>query len=265
MSTPPLAHIPFVSRLPRLGLLWLSILCLCSVATRAAEPGPGARFDDANILYEQGLYEGAADAYRDILAGGIDSAAIRFNLGNALYQSGHIGLALGEYYQALAISPRDPDIIANIRFLREKLGEDSAVKKTFWQHFLLQLTLNEWTVITLVPFWLWLGTAALGQWLATPSPFSPLSKGAGLTFAIAAFLLANAAHQRLGKSYGVVTTQEAVVRFGPFEESKSSHNLPDGVEVEILDEKDGWHQIRDPKDQLGWIKQNHLAILPPLP
>lgn len=265
MSTNRLSQLPLASCLTRSRVFWLNILWFTCLSIHAAETATGNDFDDANILYEQGLYEGAADAYRSILDGEVDSAAIRFNLGNALYQSGHIGLALTEYYQALAISPRDPDIIANIRFLREKLGADSAVKRSFWQQSLLQLTLNEWTVITILPFWLWLGAAALGQLLRSPSPLAILSKGAGLTFAVAAFLLANAAHQRLGRSYGVVTTQEAVVRFGPFEESKSSHTLPDGVEMEVLDEKDGWRQIRDSKDQLGWIKEDHLAILPPLP
>lgn len=219
-------------------------------------------FDKANILYEQGQYEAATLAYRQIIADGSDSAAVRFNLGNALYQSGQIGSALVEYHQALGLAPRDPDIQANIRFTREKLGTTAVIPKSFWQQFLLQLTLNEWTLIALVPFWIWIIASALSFLMgANRASVSAITKCAGITFFIMGLLLFSAANERLGKKYAVVTAKEAVVRFGPFEESKSSHNLADGIEIQLVGYKEGWHQIRDPQDQIGWLRQDQILKL----
>jgi tetratricopeptide (TPR) repeat protein len=221
-----------------------------------------APFDSANILYEQGQYEAATLAYRQIIADGSDSAAVRFNLGNALYQAGQIGSALGEYHQALGFAPRDPDIQANIRFTREKLGTSAVIPKSFWQQILLQLTLNEWTLIALVPFWIWLIASALSFLIGDKrTSVAVIGKGAGISFLFMGLVLFFAANERLGKKYAVVTAKEAVVRFGPFEESKSSHNLSDGIEIQLVDYKEGWHQIRDPKDQIGWLRQDQILKL----
>ena len=78
-------------------------------------------------------------------------------------------------------------------------------------------------------------------------------------------LLLGAANERLRKHYAVIVAPEAVVRFGPFEESKSSHNLVDGIEVQLLDHKDEWYQIRDPKGQIGWLQAKQVLALSPLP
>ncbi|MBT5707051.1 tetratricopeptide repeat protein [Verrucomicrobia bacterium] len=223
-------------------------------------------FDSANILYEQGKYEEAAIAYRQIIAEGSNSAAVRFNLGNALYQAGQIGSALGEYHQALGLAPRDPDIQANIRFTREKLGTSAVIPRSFWQRILLQLTLNEWTFIALIPFWIWIVASAISFLIGEKrTSVSGIVKGAGISFLVMGLLMFNAANERLGKTYAVVTAKEAVVRFGPFEESKSSHNLADGIEIQLVGHKEGWHQIRDPQDQIGWLRQDQILTLQPHP
>ena len=244
------------------GGLFVLALLFNLLSFARAEDQIETPFDSANILYEQGQYEEAAIAYRQIIADDSDSAAVRFNLGNALYQAGQIGSALGEYHQALGLAPRDPDIQANIRFTREKLGTSAVIPKSFWQQFLLQLTLNEWTFIALVPFWIWIVASAISFLIGDKrTSISVIVKGAGISFLVMGLLLFNAANERLGKKYAVVTAKEAVVRFGPFEESKSSHNLADGIEIQLVGYKEGWHQIRDPQDQIGWLRQDQILKL----
>ncbi|MCS1407135.1 MAG: hypothetical protein M2R45_00292 [Verrucomicrobia subdivision 3 bacterium] len=236
--------------------------CLILSGTGAVLADPKTQFNDANILYEQGEYLAAVNAYRQLIDGGTDSAVIRFNLGNALYQSSQIGHAIAQYYEALYRSPRDPDILANVQFAREKLGPNTSIPTNFWRQFLLQLTLNEWTLLALIPFWAWMACGACALLLtAKGGLLSTLSKLMGLAFLFTGILLLFAANERFGKQYAVVTSGEAVVRFGPFEESKSSHNLIDGVEVEILDDKEGWHQIRDPQQRVGWLQKSQIQRL----
>ena len=254
-----------IARESALTRSWLGC-CSCALYLSAALTQAAPTFDEANLLYEQAAYLAAAEAYQEIIAEGSDSAAIRFNLGNALYQQGRVGPSVLAYHQALELAPGDPDIKGNLRFAREKLGVDAVLPRSFWQQFLFQLTLNQWTAVAMVPYWIWLGGTAIAlgarnrrSWMLQSAKLS------GILFAFLAILLLGATRERLAKQYGVVTEKEAVVRFGPFSESKSSHNVVDGVELMILDEKDGWHQIRDPQGQTGWVRSDQIALLPPLP
>ena len=224
------------------------------------------QFNKANIFYEKGEYHNAAAVYRQLLDGGFDAAAIRFNLGNALYQISQFGEAIVQYRKALVLAPRDPDILANLRFVRGKLGSDTGIAPHLWRRFLLQLTLNEWTILTVIPFWIGVACGILsflspnkgGRW-------SAVSRISLAAFLFAGILLLCAANERFGKQLAIVIRKEAVVRFGPFEESQSSHNLSDGVEVRILDSKDDWRQIRDPQNQTGWLKKDQIQMLPTQP
>ena len=234
--------------------------------TFAAADTPKTQFNEANVLYEKGEYKAAAAAYRQLLDDGFNAVAIRFNLGNALYQSSQFGEAIVQYRQALAFAPRDPDILANLRFVREKLGSDTSISPHFWRQFLLQLTLNEWTILTVIPFWIGVACGILSFFSSKKgNRWSAFSRISIAGFLIAGFLLLSAANERFAKPFAIVISKEAVVRFGPFEESQSSHNLSDGVEVRILDSKDDWRQIRDPQNQTGWLKKDQIQMLPTPP
>ena len=60
----------------------------------------------------------------------------------------------------------------------------------------------------------------------------------------------------------VVVVPEAVVRYGPLAESQVSHQLRDGSEIEVVDEKkvslgnaeQVWWQVRDRAGRVGWLR-----------
>ena len=56
---------------------------------------------------------------------------------------------------------------------------------------------------------------------------------------------------------------EAVVRFGPLEESQSAYTLRDGSELDVLDEKDGWLQVLDDTRRAGWVRKEQVLELKP--
>ena len=253
----------FAEKTPYLRLAICRGLAVVFLAAFATADTPKTQFNEANILYEKGEYHAAAAAYRQLLDRGIDAAAIRFNLGNALYQSAHFGEAIAQYREALSLAPRDPDILVNLRFVREKLGNNTAIAPHFWRQFLLQLTLNEWTILTVIPFWIGVACGILS--FLSPQKgrrWSAVSRISFAVFLLAGLLLLIAANERFRKPLAIVIRKEAVVRFGPFEESQSSHDLSDGVEVRILDSKDDWRKIRDPHNQTGWLKKDQIQMLP---
>ena len=59
----------------------------------------------------------------------------------------------------------------------------------------------------------------------------------------------------------MVTAREAIVRFGPIDESQTAFMLPDGAEVVVLDRKIDWLQVRESAKRTGWLKSNQVQVL----
>src|SRR6266704_889866 len=120
-------------------------------------------FEAANKLYEQGKHSEAAANYEKLIQTGWVSAALYFNLGNALFKSGQIGRAIAAYRQAQQITPRDPDVRANLQFARNQT-QGPTLAPSRWQGWLGRLSVNEWTLLAASGVWLLLFLLAAGQW-----------------------------------------------------------------------------------------------------
>src|SRR5438552_3976095 len=92
-----------------------------------------ADFKSANALYDAGKFAEAAAAYEKIEP---KTANVFFNLGNALFRQEKYGLAVLNYERARRLAPRDPDILANLRFTQQRLGVDDVnTPPKAWQRF----------------------------------------------------------------------------------------------------------------------------------
>ena len=66
----------------------------------------------------------------------------------------------------------------------------------------------------------------------------------------------------LATQQAIVTTREATVRRGPYEESPSVFELRDGAELKIVSFKNDWAQVRDSEKRTGWVRRDALNFLP---
>lgn len=72
-------------------------------------------FENGNALYESGDYAAAIEAYRRAESAGYgDRAAVHNNVGLALCQMGKTQEGVKEFRYALALAPRDADLLSNI-------------------------------------------------------------------------------------------------------------------------------------------------------
>lgn len=217
-------------------------------------------FAQANRLYEQGKFAEAASAFERLRVAGPASPALLFNLGNAHFKAGHVGLAVASYLEAERLAPRDPDLRANLRFARETANARG--ERPAWRTSLRRLTLNEWTALACGVLWIWFGLLTLGR--IRPSTAAALRgwrRLACLAFVFTGGTLAAACVDRFGEREAVIIARESVVRFGPFDESQSHYTLRDGAEVIILDESPGWTQIKDGQSRIGWVKREQLVFV----
>ena len=222
----------------------------------------GSAFDAANKLYAEGKFSQAAAAYIKLLQTGKESEAIFFNLGNAFFKAGRIGRAISAYQQAERINPRDPDVRANLQFARNQVQGPSLLPDRL-ARWTGRLSLNEWTCLASGALWLWLLLLAARQWRpALKSTFAaPLACSGALTLLLCAgFGLAFYSDHLTTRA--IVVTQEAVARQAPLEESKDAFTLHDGAELNVLDQKDQWLQVKLDPGRIGWVRRESLFVTP---
>ena len=245
---------------------WIGGIAIYSLLVLSLSGAPGdlsSRFDQANKLYEQGKFSEAAQGYESLVNENKVSPAIYFNLGNALFKTSQTGRAIYYYRLAQRLAPRDPDVLANLSFARLSLGGPSGVSSSFIERFLQRVSLNELAMTSAVFFWIWFSLLILGrikgEWKDDVRPFSAVS---GLALVILGAAVAIAANDRLSHPQGVVTAREAVIRFGPLEESQSAYTLRGGAEFSVIDQKDDWIEIMDRSKRTGWLLRKQAVMLP---
>jgi tetratricopeptide (TPR) repeat protein len=236
------------------AVLWLN-------APAFAAADPDGAFDSANRLYEQGKFNEAVSSYEKLLRSGSVSPALYFNLGNALFKSGEIGRAVAAYRKAEQIAPRDPDVRANLQFVRDQI-QGPTLSPSRWLQWLKTLTMNEWTVLVSIALWLWLGLLAVIQfrpaWNRTLRGFVLLAGGATIVLG----LCLGAVLYFGSNTLAVVTAHDAAVRNGPLDEAQSAFTVHDGAELRVLDHKDNWLQVTADSRRIGWIKRDQVLMLP---
>lgn len=228
----------------QLRSLWLLMLIA------SLQPLVAADFEEANRLYEKEEFSASALQYRELIRSGQESAAVWFNLGNALFKSGEAGRGIYSYRRAVRLAPRDPDIRANLMFARKEVAGAFAPESSSWAGFFRYLSTREWmwfTAIVVSGFFLLLAWRE-----ARSSSGLPIRSTAFGAILVAGLSLI--AHSQWDESdEGVVVAAKVSARYGPLEDSKSFFQLKDGEEVKITGSKGEWIQVVNTSGQSGWV------------
>lgn len=227
----------------------------------SAETSTGA-FDAANKLYEHGEFAQAATAYEKMVQSGQASAALYFNLGNAFFKAGQMGRAIAAYRQAEQLSPRDPDLRANLQFARNQI-QGPTLSTTWWQRWMAKLSLTEWTWLTVAVIWLLFLVLTPGQWRPTWKRESrPYVFALGAALVLLSACFGWALHEALYSPEAIVVVREAVIRQGPLDEAQPAFTARDGSELKVLDKKDEWFQVTADSRRVGWVRRDQVLLTP---
>lgn len=238
-------------------LLWpVGMSCFAATA-------PESRFADANRLYEQGKFQEAAKAYEALTSGSEATAAVHFNLGNCWLKLQRTGLAIAAYHKALEITPRDPDILANLQLARTHVEKPPA-EVPFWSRMVSVMPASRWAFASIVGVWIYVVALTVRR-LRRPASGVPEDAGWVLPGGIACAAIVAAAGIALYDSShrrtAVVVTRETPARYGPLEESKELAKLTDGMEVRVLSTQGEWMNVEGPAmPRSGWVNRKHLIV-----
>jgi tetratricopeptide (TPR) repeat protein len=236
--------------------LLIAALSSCPVV-RADDLASG--FDAANKLYNEGKFAEAAAAYDKLLATGNCSEALYFNRGNAWFKQGQTGRAIASYLQAQRLAPRDPSVRTNLQLARVRARGGLPYQLDRWHNFFGKLSLNEWTVLLAVAFWLLFLLLALLQWKPDLKPaLRDYCFGVGAIMLLLGVCFVVSLNQGYLTSSVVVIAGEVEVRNGPLDEAPSNFKVRDGIELTVLDQKEGWLEVADAAQRTGWLRRDQI-------
>ena len=244
------------------------VAALLTASPAAATTGESARalMDHGLASYEKGDYADAAKSFGQVLAQGVDDPVVHYDLGNAYFKSGRLGLAIYHFRRAHALAPRDEDIAANLEYARflaiDRIEGEEARTDRPVEGWLNRVTPDEAFRIAGL-LWVLAGLAAV-VWQLTPgrSPFwrrtaATLLLVWGLAFAGAWTVERRAA----AVEEAVVVADKTDVRNGPGPSFATAFVLHEGAETVVEGERGQWIEVSLPGDLRGWIQASSIARL----
>jgi tetratricopeptide (TPR) repeat protein len=230
----------------------------------AGSEGPSALFIRANGLYGNERYADAAATYEQILAAGVESGAVQFNLGNAYLKAGDVGRAVLAYERARRLVPGDPDLAANLGFARE-LAHD-VVEPSLVERIAFPLS-GRASTATLA------AAGAVAWWLVwlslTAGVLVPAAAGTARAIAIVAGLAgavvgASGVHRwwtvERPTIAVVVAPKDVTVRAEPTANATALFVATPGTVVEVERTREQASLVRSRDGRRGWVESATLAM-----
>ncbi len=248
---------------------------LTAAAPAAATGGepipPDSLWARANAAYSNGSYRQAVELYDALLAEGVHSGKLYYNLGNSWFKLGRMGQAILNYNRALLLDPTDEDTRYNLAMANARIVDKiDTVPEFFLKTWLRDLGLvfssDTWAVLGLV--FLGITFAAVILWLlARTLALRKTGFYGGIVSLIICMTATFYAHYQRGRLlYGgeaVVMNLVAPVKSSPGAGSKDIFVLHEGTKVRKLGQLDGWTEIVLSDGNKGWISTSAIESVVP--
>ena len=222
-----------------------------------------------NEFYQNKQYDKAVDAYQQIIHLGFEGTSLYYNLGNAYYREGKIGLAILYYEKAHRLSPGDGDVNHNLIIANTKTIDKIDTLPQFflfewWESALAMFTLTGWTTLAYIFYLLLLASIGF-YFFAKKTSMQRYSFFSGLISTLlliitSVFLLVNL-NRRLNVKNAIVIQPVATVKLAPDPTSNDAFIIHEGLKVRELDHVENWVKIRLQDGKEGWIQQNDIGMI----
>ncbi len=265
------AGVTLRKRTPRTGI-WIAcllpMLLVCVGCGRRVSIEVAADFQRAQDEFDGAQspedYLKAAAVYESIRdQQGVVSGAVLYNLGNAYMRAGQRGRAIAAYRDASRYRPRDPYLLANLKYA---VQSDTVTPRRplleyvfFWQNW---VGYHEKFVMVAALAILSFVVAVIGLWLPPRRVWMWVALAALAVTAVFAFSAAYDWHRFDRVVRGVVVVDELEARKGNGQsyEPAFASPLPEGTEFTLRETRDDWLLIRLEGQKEGWVEVHQIVL-----
>ncbi len=244
-------------------ILFVSFLLITSVSFGAVEKDSLKQdFSNATEAYTKGDYAAAKDLYEKVLAGGIESGNLYFNLGNSYYKLGNYGKARLNYEKAFQFIPRDSDLQYNYQFLmsfiREKRYDKENLLKRLFTDFIRDFSFGELELFLFALGTLFFIISALSLHLHWPSKANRFLIVIWCLFLIGA---GGGIKIKLDEKNYAIVIKNTKAMFEPKKDSTTHFQLNEGLRVKVIKKENDWIKVKRADGKLGWVYQGDMESI----
>jgi len=236
------------------------------VAFHAVAQDPEQLAAQAAKAYNARQYQEAIAQYEKIIAGGYESYALYYNLGNAYFRNNENAQAILYYEKALKLEPNNEDIKHNIEVVNSKLADKVEMVpelfyKRWWKLIVNMMDIDMLAAVNIIL--LSLALLLIAIYIAVPNILArKISFWAGISllfiFSIGVLAASQRNHNNTSQYEAIVFTQTVNIKSSPDENSKDIFVLHEGTKVKLLDVVAEWQEIRIANGSVGWIKTSDI-------
>jgi len=221
---------------------------------------------EGDSAYRQEMYREAVTQYEAVLAQGLESAELYYNLGNAYFNLNNLPAAILNYERARVLSPGDTDIEFNLNIANSMITDKiETVPEVFyirwWKSLRSSFNLHTWTLASISIFTFLVLCAGI-FFLSRNILMRKLAFWAGA----ASFLLSVAVFSMTYTKYDMQSKHLEAIVFDPTITVKSSPNqlgkdlfvIHEGTKVYILEEINEWCNISIANGSDGWLPSSSI-------
>ena len=239
------------------------ILILLSRGLRAASDND--IWNEANAAYDRADYVAAADYYTSYLERGHLLPEVYYNLGNAYFKQGKLGLAIASYRHSLKLDPSFRAARENLVFARSYTVDKVEEKPRgflvdIWYNFATLLSPQAYFILSI--FFYWLLCAALTMLMLKYGKRELviyLVIIAAFMFILGAAVTRFAINEERGANWGVVTVPAVDLRDGPGEDFEKIFTGHEGLEFKIISKRQNYCLVELASGLKGWIPRESLT------
>jgi len=220
----------------------------------------------ANNAYNQGLYDSALSTYDIVIADGIESGELYYNMGNAYYKNNDIASAILYFEKAKKLLPNDEDIQYNLNIANSMIVDKiEKVPELFyhqwWNYIYNIIGVDAWAIFALISFSLLIVTIGLFI-MSKKRGNRKLSFYVGVLFLIITITSSALASQKyylnIEHKEAIVFTSSITVKSSPTQNSVDLFVIHDGTKVKIIDSIDNWVEIKIQNGSTGWLPKKSI-------
>lgn len=235
----------------------------------AVEATPDQLWDRANTAYINEDYHAATEIYKEILARGVSSMKLYYNLGNACFKEGELGEAILYYHRALRLAPGNDDIRYNLGVAEARTKDNiEQIPEFFLTEWFRSvrhmMSCTAWSIFSLVAL---VAALALSLLYLLARRLS-LRKGgfygtlvALLLFVVTTWFAWGERREMLDDTQAVVMSLSTAVKSSPDKSATDLFVLHEGTLVEITNRLEGWCEVTIADGKKGWLESKTIETI----